>query len=407
MPARQIEYAAPVSELGDAEIEEAVGQELGRMGVQGSLALVGKSLELVGDGAPIAIDIDVIVDQWPLLPPEMRQRKAEEMARRLHDAHVAARRAEGPRVGVSLDGSLDGASRTRILGAALAIFGVLGAVGVARFAVPRLTAPEEAPAAVTREDDGVRKERLARACDAVRARLYGGASFGPFALEGFVAELWLASRKGVALRDQAAITDLVVAGKLTAAADDKLAKITDGTVEITDGLDADSARRSPGWAATTLVFHDGYARAFLEEETRPRFVGLAERVAMASGADHGALYARCIHLPTHDVGAWFRGPDLAGATASMVYQMGVFAEAKVVDRGALGARGLPGGELDALRKAAGDVNDAVLPTVSAAGGSVALGPPASIVFPFTGPVRPLTATRNLVRKMGIGAQAGD
>jgi hypothetical protein len=394
-----------VAEAADAGIEEAVGRELGRMGVQGSLILVGKSIELCGDGAPVAIDIGIIVEQWPLLPPDLRRRKAEEVARRLHGADLAARQADGrPRDGAR---ALDNASLRRILGAIGAVFGVLIAIGVARFVISRINAADEVEPAVASEAPGPRKERLARACDAVRDRVYQGTTFGPFALEGFVVELWLASRTGVPIRDQAALTELVRGGKLAPAADEKLAEIIDGTVEIADGFDAEGARRSPGWTAATLVFHDGYARAFLEAETRPRFIGLADRVSRASGADHGALYARCAHLPTHDVGAWFRGPDVAGATAAMIYQMGFYAEAKVIDRAALAVVKLPGGELDALRKAAERVSDSVLPIVSAATGSVTVGPPATLVFSFAHPVRPLTATRNLARKMGIGAQVGD
>jgi hypothetical protein len=290
--------------------------------------------------------------------------------------------------------------------------------------------------AVPTEADGARRERLARACDAVRDRLYQGASLGPFALEGWVAELWLGSRRSgeTPLRESPALTGLVRGGKLLPSADETLAAVRDGTVEITDGFDAGAAQRSPGWSAAKLVFHDGYARAFLEVETRARFLGLADAMARASGADHAALYARCAHLETHDVGAWFRGPDVAGAAAVMVYQMGFFADAKVIDRSTMaslrasgpsgsrkpGSRPQasdhdggslarpPEGELDALRRAAGEVAAEVPQEVGSAGGSVTTaGGSTTLVFPLGAPVRSLAATRELARRMGIGTLTGE
>lgn len=406
-----------------AEIEQAVGEELAKVGVEGTLSLIGHSIELhpgseggssVARGAPVAIDIQLILEQWALLPDEMRARKAEEIARRLHGALRTSRRWEGHHEDV-----VDSGGRGRVAGAVAGLFGLLAVIGLARYFVPRVLGQGKVEAAVPTEGDGARRERLARACDAVRDRLYKGSSFGPFALEGWVVELWLGSKRAgeAPLRESAALGGLVGGGKLVPGADEVLAGIRDGTVEITDGFDAGAAQRSPGWSAAKVVFHEGYARAFLEEEGRARFLALADRVARASGADHAALYARCAHLETHDVGAWFRGPDAAGAAAMMVYQMGFFAETKVVDRSAVatlrpsghdGGAALPGGELDALRQAAGDVAVEVPRQVSSAGGSVTTaGGSTTLVFPLGAPVRSLAATRELARRMGIGVPGRD
>lgn len=376
------------------EVEEAVGQALSRLGIGGTLSIAGDAIELRADGAPVSIEIELTLKQWPLLPPEMRRRKAEEIARRLAEAHRAAQyaaRTTGER-----------APPPRLAGAIVAVFGLLGLVAAARFILPRLT-QEKVEVTVPSEGDVARRERLARACDAMRDRLYKGASFGPFATEGWVVELWLAARKGGTLRDDAALTGIVAAGKLTAAADDELARVSDGSVEVVEGFSDEMGRRSPAWGGATMIFHEGYARAFLEPETRQRFLLLADRLADATGAEAGALYARCAHRTTHDIGAWYRGKDAPGAVAALVYQMGFFSEGTILDRGAVTAIRAPGGELDALRKAASEVEaDLLSKMVSAQGGSVNTAHGVSLVFPLAGPTRAQTATRALARKMGVG-----
>jgi serine/threonine-protein kinase len=391
-----------------AGIEEAVGRELSRMGIQGTLVLAGRSMELRSAGAPVSIEIDQILQQWPLLPEEMRARKADEIARRLASAERATRMLEGPP-----EPRLDPGARRKVVRGVLGFFGLLLVVGLARVIIPRL-ALEKADAGVPTENDTARTDRLARACDAVRENVYRGAAFGPMSLEGFAVELWLGKRGEDPIRRHEGLTGLLAGSKLGAGADAKLAEIVDGTAEIVDGLDGDAARRSPGWSAAAVVFRGGYARAFFDDDGRARFLALADRAATATGADLGALYARCAHRPTHDIGAWFRGPDLPGATAAMVYAMGLFAETKMVDRGALGAIKAPvhdggsaGGELDALRKAAADVSDAIPRFVGTAGGAITGGRPTTLTFPLAGPVRAVGATRDMAKKMGIAPVTGD
>jgi hypothetical protein len=402
-----------VADADRAEIEEAVGKELAARGVQGTVVLAGATLELraAGGGAPVSIQVEMILGQWPLLPEEMRRRKAGEMAGRLVASLEAARRAEGREAPRS---AADAKARGRILGAVIGLVGLLVVIGAVRFAIPRLfVAEEKVQPAVPAEAEAARAERLARACDASRERLYKGSAFGPFALEGWAVELWLARRDGGAIREHPALTALAPGGKLTAAASAELAQVRDGRVELADGLTGEAAQRSPGWAAVAVVFRDGYGRAFFEEERRVAFLALADRLVEATGADHAALYARCAHLPTHDVGAWFHGPDAAGAAAVLVYQMGAFAETRVIDRGALAALHAPG-DLDALRKAAGTLQsggagagDGVAKLLSAQGGSVRTAGGSTLVFPLTAPLRPLTAAKELARRMGVASPSAD
>lgn len=378
-----------------AEIEEAVGQALVGHRITATIAITGDAMELSAEGPPVSIDIEMTIRQWPLLPPDMKRRRAEEIAGRLADAYHLSRATRGKRPGAA-------GSQVKMTGAIAVVVGLLALIGVVRWAWTHFAQPPVEVKSVSEGDD-VRRERLARACEAMRDRLYKGASFGPFATEGWVVELWLA-RKGGTLREHAALTSVIADGKLTAAGDDALARVIDGTVEIADGFSEDMAKRSPGWGGAIMVFREGYARAFLEPDTRQRFVLMAERLADAVGAESGALYGRCAHLATHDIGAWYRGADTAGAVASMVYGVGFFADGPVLDRGAVSALRAPGGDLDGLRKAAADADaDGLVKMITAQGGTVNTSRGVSLVFPLGGPTRPLAATRAVARKMGVGA----
>lgn len=386
-------YGDPGVEDERAEIEEAVQRELTPLGVRGTVALAGKCIELSAGGAPIAIDIDIVQKQWKLLPPEMQLRKVKDIARGLAEAHrsvhEASRFHQGP------DRNL-----FKIPRPALALLGLLVVAGLVKGLVPRVTR-STAPVGSAAPEDIEQKARLSRACDAMRDRIYQGGSFGAFAMEGWTVELWLSSRKGDLSRS-AALSTAIANGKLTAAGEETLAGIRDGTVELSDGFTREAADRSPGWNAVTIVFHEGYARAFFEPESRSRFIDLSERLANSSGAEIGALYGRCAHLSTHDVGAWFHGTDATGAATAMVYQLGLFSDAPVVNRPAMAILRAPG-ELDALWTAASKVSVASLaPLLATHGGSVTTSHGVTVVFPLGGPTRAIGATRDLARKMNLG-----
>ena len=120
------------------------------------------------------------------------------------------------------------------------------------------------------------------------------------------------------------------------------------------------------------------------------------------GAEAGALYGRCAHLRTHDIGAWFRGPDAPGAVAAMVYQIGLFSDGSGVDRGAIAALRGGGGELDGLRKAASEV-EGIGGLVTAQGASMSTAHGVSFVFPLPAPTRSLAATKSVAKKLKVGS----
>ncbi|KYF72193.1 hypothetical protein [Sorangium cellulosum] len=395
-----------MDDLSAREIEAAVQEALGLFGTSGSVSVQGRQIALRGRGAPVAIDLEQLVEQWPLLPPDLRARKASDLARRLAQAQRAVTSMAPP--GARAPGRPARYVVIPVVAVAVALVGALVAARALRSREDPVASPV-APETTAAEDAA----RHARTCEAARKRIYSGASMGPFELAGWVAELWLATPRGAmqAAAEQeppsaeaVGLGGLISEGKLTASADAELAAVTDGLVEIVPGFDAEEAGRSPSWRAITARFSGGYARAYFDPALRARFVALADRMADGASAELGALYARCAHLPYHDAGAWFRGSDPAAAAAALVHASGLFAELPAVDRGALAA--LKGaGPIDALRSAGASLDGASLgKLVGAHGGGITRGGAGAVVitFPVGGPTRATSASRIVARKLQVG-----
>lgn len=372
------------------------------LGLTGQVVLGDDLLELRGAGPPVSIEPGtMLLDQWPLLPPDLRRRKAFELAERLAAAHRF--------VGGTLEQRASPFSvfeRHRVLKVLGAIVVLLVVIGGVRVLLRSTGGSDRADAGVPNESDAQRRDRLSRACNAMRDRIHRGASFGPFATEGWVVELWLANRSGKGLQDHPALSRIIAGGKLAAEADDALASVSDGSVEITDGFGDEEAKRSPEWRGATILFREGYARAYLEIDTRPRFLSLAERLFEGTGAELGALYARCADGTAHDVGSWYRGSDAAGATTALVRAMGFFADGVAIDRGSLKPTDAKG-ELDALRTRAGSIDAETLSRIiGQSSGSITTTGVTTVTFPLGAPTKASAASRELARRMGI-ATGGD
>ncbi|WP_437737134.1 hypothetical protein [Sorangium sp. So ce1335] len=396
-----------MDDLSAREIEAAVQEALGLFGTSGSVSVQGRQIALRGRGAPVAIDLEQLVEQWPLLPQDLRARKASDLARRLAQAQRAVTSLVPP--GARAQGRPVRHVVIPVAAVALALVGALVAVRMLRSREEPVASPV-APETTAAEDAA----RNARTCEAARKRIYSGASMGPFELAGWVAELWLATPRGGAAQAAAGqealsaeavgLGGFIVEGKLTAGADAELAAVTDGLVEIVPGFNGEEAGRSPSWRAVIARFSGGYARAYFDPALRARFIALADRMADGASAELGALYARCAHLPYHDAGAWFRGTDPAAAAAALVYASGLFAELPAVDRGALAA--LKGaGQIDALRSAGTSLDGSSLgKLVGAHGGGITRGGAGAVVitFPVGGPTRATSASRIVARKLQVG-----
>ncbi len=64
----------------------------------------------------------------------------------------------------------------------------------------------------------------------------------------------------------------------------------------------------------------------------------------------GALYAKCAHLPYHDVGAWFRGDSIGSAADALGFSMAPYTEAPTVSRDAFASDGHGKTGLDGYRQ---------------------------------------------------------
>jgi serine/threonine-protein kinase len=327
----------------------------------------------------------------------MRQRKAAEVARRLVDAHRKAGATSPPPAD-------HGAKpwRTIAAGVAIAIVGI-GAIGAYRAGWLAGGASDEQTPAPARDPAADAAARRETACEAGRKNVYSRRAVDQFGTEGWVAELWLARKGDASLADHQAVKALIEGGKIPSSADEALAALPAGSIEVA----TDDAAATAGYRTVTLRFGGGYARAFLADNAmRARFVGLAERTAQAASAELGALYGRCAHLPYHDIGAWFWGADRARAAAALLYGAGGFTEAPTIDRRKFAGAG----ELEALAAAAAKLDARVVgEAVSGAGGAVVEPPkpdgPTAFTFPLLGGTGAGSASATLARGAGVAVTA--
>jgi hypothetical protein len=74
-----------------------------------------------------------------------------------------------------------------------------------------------------------------------------------------------------------------------------------------------------------ITWSGKYVVKYFDETTRAQLHRLASALYDATGADYGALYARCVATSIHQAGSWFRGSDLGGAMLAVVAAMGMHA----------------------------------------------------------------------------------
>ena len=288
--------AAPIDPSVKKEIEQAITQALSRKGIGGTVFVSNNNAELHGVSAGVvAVDVGDWVSQWNLLPADMRDRRAEAAAVRLA---AALGKVVKPKDGGSRIGPLIG----KIVGfvTVVAVFGVVvwwlddsgffgstpdetesGGVTTAA------TAASETPAAA--------KARRERACEAALSRLYSGASMG-VDTDGFVVELWLARTASPSkLSDDPSLKDFGSKGAIDVGVKG------DATADVV--VDKDLS----GLDSVIVRMKDGFVPPFFETAGRRQMESLAQSTASKTKAVHAALYARCAHLGTRDIGGWYFG----------------------------------------------------------------------------------------------------
>ena len=398
------------------EIEAAVQKALGDAGVKAEVRLTGRSLTLHGAGVPVEIDALYLMEQWPLLPQDLRERKAADVATRLIDAQKAAaaptigspRLSSAPAARISPSIRPSGApargpKKPVVLPVGTVIV-LLCAAGLVYFWFrSRPTTHTDAVSTATAKPE-TEDERRARLCEAARTKVLTSGTLAQLDAEVWLAELWLATSKpGEDLARSKAVTDLVDQGKLTASADPDLAALPLGQVEI--ATDEGSPRAGGSWRSMQVRFRGGYVSQFFDAAGRERLNRVATKLADAAGAELGAFYGRCGHLRYHDIGAWFRGSTPAHASAALVYSMGFFSERRLTSRDP--TTPATAADLAPLIAAFGKVDKASAESsVREAGGVYAPGvdaAPTVISFPLGGPTRAARATGLLAARAGLGS----
>lgn len=427
------------------EVEAAVQKALETAGVPGRVQLEGRTLTLHTGGAAVEIDALYLVEQWALLPEDLRERKASDVATRLIDANAASasgtlasggssvsgRPTSGAPAGVS--GRPDSVA-PRPVGAPVRPFvpsvrptgapaagsrrppmtlpiGVIVVVGSAIALVvlylrgqspspPGVTVSTNATASGTSTGESA-DARNSRLCEAARARVLSSGTLAQIDAEVWIAELWLASSKSADPAHAKGIDALVQNGKLTADADPDLAAVPIGSVTIA----ADDSASDAAYHAARIQFRGGYVSQFFDAAGRERMNRVAGKFADATGAEIGAFYGKCAHLKHHDIGAWFRGATPAHAATALVYGVGLFSERRLTNRDPNAKPTLA--DVGPLVTALGKVDKTALETaVRDAGGTFApgasAGDPTTIAFPMGGPTRAARATGSVASGAGIG-----
>lgn len=400
---------------GTREIEEAVQRALAASGIEGKVTLTGRTLTLRAGGAPVEIDALYLVEQWPLLPDDLRERKAADVAARLSDAEKAARSgAPAPSAppaaryvpSVRPTGRpAEGPPKPVVVPVGV-LLGVLAAAGLGWFWWKGRGPAEESGKPVASAVPETEDQRRERVCEVARKRVLDSGTLTQLDPEVWLAELWLATSKPW---DEAArskgLGELVAGGKLTAAADPDLAAVREGAVEVVS--DEAAGRGGLAWHGMHVRFRGGYVSAFFDAAGRERMNRVASRLADATGAEMGALYGRCGHLRYHDIGAWYRGSTWVLASTSLVYSMGFFSERRTTNRDPSAPP--TGADIAPLTAAMAKLDKGWLEqSVRETGGTVAPGvgdAPWVITFPLGGPTRAARASSVLAGSAGMGADS--
>jgi len=374
-----------------AAIEQELMASLARRGVRGRVVVRETFAEFHGTGPSVSIEIGELVQQWSLLPDDMRDAKVEHAVERLRSAIASA--LPPPVEGTDVSPLVG-----KIVGVVILVATVIGAgQWLVRSRGRTSSAGRLGTSAASGSASGSAGEDLARtrareSCEGTRRRLYAGATSLDVDPAGWVIELWLA-------RDSSTSP---------LAAEPVLAQVNDAALATRLGAVAPA---HASWVETgeparaRLRFEGGYLHPFMQADGRDRFVALVDQLADATRADQAALFARCEHLTVRDIGAYFRGRDAAGAAAALLFAQGLFSEPPIIDKAKLGTES---GTLGALMTRTSGLETSVLEDlIRDNGGRLVASDPSSgygsvgLTFALGGPTRAQQAARALAKQRKI------
>jgi serine/threonine-protein kinase len=398
----------------ERELTSAIAEAVARFGMAGEVLIEGTDVRLVGAGPEAVTELGHVLEQWSGLAPELRQRRATEIARRL----VAARRS-----------SLAPSDKRRSFNPLgyLAPVAILAVAAVALYFAYRYFSPggsgegfslfgTRAPSATgprnVDEYEAERTQRAQRACEATRARVQRGATVGPSDVEGWVVEMVFLRAKDTPdpVRDPGLV-------EFVEKREDAGARFAwKGTPDLAalDGITTSvSVAEEPnkGFRGLRLTFEGQYVASYFHAGTSRYFIKAAAAVAEKLNMRYGALYARCAHTDTHHLGAWFLGPNPAGAAASLVYFMGAFNDPPQLRNSVMfpqGGNDVRSSEVIArVEKGFGDIDRVKLRNLIGEHGGMISGQkdgPTALTFPFSDGNRASRGSHSLTKVAGVGLE---
>ncbi len=394
------------------EVRLAMQELVGRFGVAGQISVQGQWLCLEGSGPSVSVPLGGLLEQWTQLSAEQRQRRTQALARELAQARRSAVAASGT-TGTGLQLGLLKVPLT-ILGVALAgIAAVLfwrgpGSSG----AVPGVDAgPSE-----TQRYEAARDARLRAACEKSRLRFQQGATPTVMDVDGWAVELLLL-REGGGPR---LLTDPGLGPFLQLDSSGREGRfVWPGAPELLEISGpgtvvqlADASLLDPGGAeGLTLTFTGRYVAPYFAESQRPLYTRIAATLAERLGATHAALYARCQHERSHQLGSWFRSTSPSNAAAILVYAMGAWADPPQIELADAGA-GQPferrAARVEVLNRVESNAQrltrEKLSHLIGEAGGMIAGAPrggPTTLTFPFKDGNRAARASRRIAFELQL------
>lgn len=396
------------------EIRDHVKDAFGRVGVAGEIDVEGDQLVLSGHGPAVRLSVGAAVEDWPNLAPDVRQRRCNELARRLAGLRRAAMERARP----------EPASRHVSVSPWLLILPVVGVLGAAGYMIqardepiaeasssskPAMPAPPASASAGIEQRD----LRAQRVCAATAARVARGATVGPTDVEGWEIEAaFLGEHAGEGLLDD--YLQLANPGTyvVTWAEAPKISEQKSASTRavISRGTGPDGAPE------LRITFGGRYVTPYFTQDHRIQFVRLAQAIATRLGATQAGLYARCHGAPSRHVGSWFYATSVGETPLALVRFMrppvgprpGETEQHPPAPAGSAqaptGAGG--GGGLSTLLQAApvGITRDAVTRWVAPAGGMVSgtNKTVSTIMFPFRDASRAARAAHLVAQQLGTG-----
>lgn len=385
----------------------ATGQ-LGRFGVAGRVKIEGQLAWLIGHGPTVDVRLTendaLAAQQGPSELNVVAERIAGELAR-------ARRRAVGK----------VGGSNNWIAGLKL-MLGMATLAAVAGAAFYYLT-PRRNSNITYRHTPGkgqsVRRGSTApldvdaaasdQHCTEVFNRIQRGGSVTPLDIDGWVVELSLVSNADTLTPDLPVLNDYFERRSNNIERQTKWAN-SPQLDHANPALAGVLVSKEPlvtaipgGRSGIVIAWRGQYVATYFSQTDRQEYVRLAHSLYVETGAQYGALHARCVHSPSRSLGAWYRGPNVSGALSFLAAHMELFADNSSIP-GSAGARGpedlrKPLEELWIRLKAADRRKATYL--LATAGGSVSERPGqfATLEFPFSPGNRAALAAHNIARNV--------